>query len=380
MSPALTEAVLAFESGDMARTIALLGSQLDSESDPRAALLIGEAYRATGDDAGLEAAADRMIALDAAAVRPLIWKGDIWTRRRDARRAVQFYTAALLRAESRPVTAALAPELKRAADAVSALHDQLAAFLENYLCAHALPPEKRSARIGQSIAMMTGQLQTETSIQKPTVHYLPNLPDDGWYDAAPLAWATELERATDAIHAELVSLLSREDHFQPYIEGDTHGPARNYQGLLNSPAWGAFYLWRDGQPIAENVARCPKTAAALSRVPRPDIPGRSPTAMFSLLKPKTHIPAHHGMLNARLIGHLPLIVPPDCAMRVGAETRPWVEGKITLFDDSVEHEAWNNSDATRVVLLFDVARPELDAEEQRAVSLCFAAIDAFGNI
>jgi aspartate beta-hydroxylase len=379
MSPALAEAIAAFEGGDGARVIAVLSPSLETDPDPRAALLLGEAYRSVGDDAGLERAADRMIALDTAAIRPLIWKGDIWSRRRDERRAIQFYSAALHRAESGTVTPALAPELKRAARAVAELHDQLSIFLDQYLCDHGMPPEKRSARIITSIAMMTGQVQAEPNAQKPTVHYLPDLPDDGWYDAAPLAWATEIEQATDAIHAELVALLSGDGHFQPYIEGDTHGPARNYQGLLNNPAWGAYYLWRDGQPIAENIARCPKTAAALSRVPRPDIPGRSPTAMFSLLKPQTHIPAHHGMLNARLIAHLPLIVPPDCAMRVGAEARPWVAGKITLFDDSVEHEAWNNSNETRVVLLFDVARPELDAEEQRAVSLCFAAIDAFGR-
>ena len=65
-------------------------------------------------------------------------------------------------------------------------------------------------------------------------------------------------------------------------------------------------------------------------------------------------------------------------MRVGNETRPWRTGELTLFDDSVEHEAWNDSDDTRVILLFDVARPELDPQEARAVDLCFRAIDDYG--
>jgi aspartyl/asparaginyl beta-hydroxylase (cupin superfamily) len=102
--------------------------------------------------------------------------------------------------------------------------------------------------------------------------------------------------------------------------------------------------------------------------------------MFSLLKPQTHIPPHHGMLNTRLIAHLPLIVPEGCAMRVGDETRAWQTGKLALFDDSVEHEAWNKSDQTRVVLLFDVARPELDATELKAVALCFEAMDGFASL
>ena len=83
------------------------------------------------------------------------------------------------------------------------------------------------------------------------------------------------------------------------------------------------------------------------------------------------------MLNARLICHLPLVVPNGCAMRVGSETRSWTEGKLTIFDDTVEHEAWNKSPDTRVVLLFDIARPELDEDEMQAVRLCFAAADAY---
>ena len=66
-------------------------------------------------------------------------------------------------------------------------------------------------------------------------------------------------------------------------------------------------------------------------------------------------------------------------MRVGDETRAWTTGHLAIFDDSINHEAWNNSDATRVILLFDVPRPELDNDEQRAIDLCFRAVDAYNH-
>jgi aspartyl/asparaginyl beta-hydroxylase (cupin superfamily) len=104
-----------------------------------------------------------------------------------------------------------------------------------------------------------------------------------------------------------------------------------------------------------------------------------PSILFSVLRPGAHIPAHNGFVNTRLICHLPLVVPPGCAFRVGNETREWVEGKAWLFDDTIEHEAWNRSGETRVVLLFEVWRPELGEEERRLVAAMFEAIDAQGG-
>jgi aspartyl/asparaginyl beta-hydroxylase (cupin superfamily) len=81
------------------------------------------------------------------------------------------------------------------------------------------------------------------------------------------------------------------------------------------------------------------------------------------------------MVNTRLICHLPLIVPQGCELRVGNETRQWVEGKAWVFDDTIEHEAWNRSAETRVILLFEIWRPELTAEERMLVDAMFTAID-----
>jgi aspartyl/asparaginyl beta-hydroxylase (cupin superfamily) len=147
-------------------------------------------------------------------------------------------------------------------------------------------------------------------------------------------------------------------------------------GMLNNPAWSAYFLWKNGEPVPEHAARCPKTLHALRNAPLAKVPWRSPSILFSLLQPGTRIPPHNGLINTRLICHLPLIVPGKCVFRVGNDQREWAEGKAWAFDDTIEHEAWNDSDRTRVILLFDVWRPELTDEERSLVVSLFEAIDA----
>ncbi len=103
--------------------------------------------------------------------------------------------------------------------------------------------------------------------------------------------------------------------------------AEQMDPLDGSLDWGAYHLWQYGAAIPEALRRCPATAAALATVPQADLPGRAPTAFFSILKPHTRIPPHTGVSNTRTIVHLPLVVPPGCGFRVGGETRQWVEGR-----------------------------------------------------
>jgi aspartyl/asparaginyl beta-hydroxylase (cupin superfamily) len=86
------------------------------------------------------------------------------------------------------------------------------------------------------------------------------------------------------------------------------------------------------------------------------------------------------MLNSRLICHLPLIVPKGCWLRVGNETREWEEGKLLIFDDSIEHEAMNPTGELRIILLFDIWRPEVGEEERAAISAIFDEIDKFRGL
>ena len=99
--------------------------------------------------------------------------------------------------------------------------------------------------------------------------------------------------------------------------------------------------------------------------------------MFSLLAAGKRIPPHHGMINTRFICHLPLIVPGEGALRVGPLQKSWEVGKLMMFDDSVEHEAWNNAAKDRLVLIFDIWRPELEEVEREQIQALFATVDAY---
>ena len=147
---------------------------------------------------------------------------------------------------------------------------------------------------------------------------------------------------------------------------------------MGNADWGAFHLMKDGVIVEENAKRCPSTMKALETVPRPTVKGKSPIALFSRLKPGAHIPPHTGLMNTRIICHLPLIVPAGCSIRVGNQERSWKMGEMLIFDDSIEHEARNAGASERVILLFDIWRPELSEDERTFISTVFEAIEDYG--
>ena len=186
-----------------------------------------------------------------------------------------------------------------------------------------------------------------------------------------------LERRTGAIRAEFLALVAQNGAaVRPYVRQEAGTPENKWTALDGSLDWGALFLWEYGVRNEAICATCPETVAALEALPRADIPGRAPSAFFSLLKPHSHIPAHTGVTNTRAIIHLPLIVPPECGFRVGGETRNWREGEAFAFDDTIDHEAWNRSDHLRVVLIFDVWNPHLSLEEQMLLKQFYATADA----
>jgi len=249
--------------------------------------------------------------------------------------------------------------------------------LRGVLSGHGIDrPEARRARKALDLLLGKSQLY----LQQPQYFYYPELPNIEWAERADFPWMDRVEAATDAIRGELLKVLEEDTAFRPYVEAVEGRPTFDNLGLLGNPAWSAFFLWKDGEVVAENAARCPETMKALEGVPLCTIPGRTPSVLFSLLRPGAHIPPHHGFMNARYICHLPLIVPDNCGMRVGSETRPWKVGEACIFDDSIEHEAWNrNAEHLRVVLIFDVWRPELSAAERELISATLQAVDAYGD-
>ncbi|MGL4564623.1 MAG: aspartyl/asparaginyl beta-hydroxylase domain-containing protein, partial [Halioglobus sp.] len=182
-------------------------------------------------------------------------------------------------------------------------------------------------------------------------------------------WLGQLEAATDRIRSELLALLEAGmPGFAPYVQYPPGTPENQFAPLNNSQLWSSLWLWRDGAPQAEPLARCPETAAILAALPLADQPGFAPTAVFSALAPRTRIPPHTGSTNSRLLVHLPLVLPGPAGFRVGNETREWRMGEAWVFDDTIEHEAWNDADETRVILIFDIWNPLLSATERELIS------------
>ena len=139
--------------------------------------------------------------------------------------------------------------------------------------------------------------------------------------------------------------------FAPYIAYPPGTPVNQFADLNHSRLWSSLWLWRDGVRQEEAIARCPQTAALLATLPLADQPGFAPTVVFSALAPRTRIPPHSGSTNARLLVHLPLVLPGPAGFRVGNDTRQWRIGEAWVFDDTIEHEAWNDGDETRVILI-----------------------------
>jgi aspartate beta-hydroxylase len=207
--------------------------------------------------------------------------------------------------------------------------------------------------------------------------FYPFLPADEFFDRDQFPWFAELEAKTDAIRAEALALFANGGAaIRPYVRMEKGGPDTIWSGLDGSLDWSACFLWEYGVRNDAVCAICPETAAALERLPQNHIPGKAPSAFFSLLKPGAHIPPHTGVTNTRAIIHLPLVVPEGCRFRVGGETRIWREGEAFAFDDTIQHEAWNDSAEARIVLIFDVWNPHLSVEEQMLLSEYFALTGA----
>lgn len=327
-----------------------------------------------------EEAADLILQQAPRDIAALVSKGDFRMALGDDRAAVAFYRAALKVAAAGPLPIAFKPYLERAQQAIARSSITFEQHLEHALSAAGFPGGARPPRFQHSIDILTGRRQPEGQLQQPKRYLYPGLSQRRYFEREEFAWAGEVERATESIRTELLALLEDgQDRFTPYLINDAKRRPQDVHGLIDNPDWSTLHLWQDGRPVEENASRCPKTFAAMTQsgIGLPYITRRAPCIMFSRLLPGAHIPPHTGMLNARLICHLPLIVPPGCGFRVGGETRQWKEGELLVFDDTVEHEAWNRGHGERFLLIFDTWHPELDVEERRAVTALFEAVEAF---
>lgn len=321
-------------------------------------------------------ALDRALALEPGNLRALLLKTDHLARAGDDRAASAVYGAALRAA---PPADQLPPDLRRELDRAHEAGARYALRYEEHLresLASAGFGPSSSRRFARGLDLMAGR--SRLYLQEPRFYYFPELPQRAFYEREDFPWLGPIEASAADIRQELLAIMAEEEAFSPYVQASEDRPVNDPYGLVNNPSWSAFHLWRGGAPDPDNAPRCPKAMQALKHAPRAWIEGRSPIALFSRMTPGAHIPPHHGFVNTRLIVHLPLVVPDGCELRVGAEVRRWREGEAVIFDDTFEHEAWNRSGDTRVVLLFDVWRPELSEEERALVTAMFSAVDAYG--
>ena len=334
--------------------------------------------RAMGDLPGALAALDEALGLDPYDFVALLSKAALIERTSGERAAAAIYKNALVIA---PPDDELPPPLRaptaRAREVVARTREALEAHLKARTDAvKADVSDATRRRFDESVAIFSGRARVYN--QEPLLLHYPRLPAIPFYDRSMFPWLPELEAATSVIRGELEgALAAAKGEFVPYIASPKGVPVNQWGELNHSPRWSSMHLWRDGVRQDAACALCPKTTALLQTLPLSDQPGYAPTVTFSALDAHTHIPPHTGSTNVRLLCHLPLILPGPARFRVGNETRDWKMGEAWVFDDTIEHEAWNDADELRVILIIDVWNPYIDPGERELVSALLAARKEF---
>ncbi len=170
-----------------------------------------------------------------------------------------------------------------------------------------------------------------------------------FYETRDFPWIAAFEREWETIRAEAANVLQDLSTVPPLAE-----ISPDHRRIAPAGKWRSYFLFGYGYRVEANCNACPRTAELLKTVPGLN------SALFSVLVPGTHIPAHTGVTKAILTCHLGLQVPEkaaNCRMRVGDEHVTWQEGRAFVFDDMYNHEVHNDTDDTRIVLLVQFRRP-----------------------
>jgi aspartate beta-hydroxylase len=368
----------AFEQNDLERCLQLLERVCQvNPNRPRTHLNLAVVYRARADFPAALQAIDQALQLRPVFPNALLHKGAILEDMGREQEALKAYFRAFLQSPSLRIPAETPPHLRQ----LAAHGNELVAQATLKRLDAALAPIRAGhssnvlRRIEEFVDIYLGRRPPQYAHvgQRPTFLYFPGLEPRPFFEREAFDWCAGLESATAEIRAELLAVLQEPDQLRPYVD-IAGADAAQWTTLNKSLNWSSFHLYKAGQRVEENCRRCPATLAAVEELPLARTPGHSPEVFFSILKPGTYIPPHFGLANYKVAVHLPLIVPPDCAIRVGNETRGWQEGRCLAFDDSFRHEAWNNSGELRAVLILDAWNPQLSAPERSAVAALLSAI------
>jgi aspartyl/asparaginyl beta-hydroxylase (cupin superfamily) len=374
------EADRAVAQGDLSRAVALLTEAAESEPDNADLWMkIAALHRATGSPEAALEAVHRALAVSPLDFTMLLMKASLMQRLGDPEAGQAWGHALAQKPDGDLPTqlSAVIAEGEREHEAWrNAKETRLKAATASIERDASDEEQKRIERFRNNALGRTRAFHSS-----PTHFQFPELAEREFHPRRLFPWIESVEAATDAIAEELHAVMAAErSELVPYIQYDEHLPLAQWRPLNRNPDWTAIHLWRNGQMIEANARHCPRTIDLLKGLPQPGVRGSGPNAMFSLLAPRTAIPAHVGVSNARLVCHLPLIVPDGCWFRVGAETRYWRRGEAFVFDDTIEHEALNPSSELRVVFIFDVWHPDLSETERAAVAALIGSEGGVGAL
>jgi len=375
--------------GDASRSLALLSTAVSMHPDhPDLLHQLGVVQTVTGDLAGASASLRRCVDIAPNMFVARLRLGLALEQLGDTDRALLAYFGAInsAQAEGRWMSdATTAPGLRQSVQHAMRFVDAGRRRLFDAVLQPLRQRHGRSelSRVEECLAIYLGERPAHLPDprQKPKFLYFPSVPSQPYYGRDRFPWQAELEASTAVIRDELLSVLAENRPLEPFLGEQT---AEDLQGYLRSSsaqpaAWDAYFFYRHGERFDQHHLRCPRTSAILQGVPLVRIRDHAPETLFSILRPGTHILPHRGVTNTRLVTHLPLIVPRDCAINVGGELHAWQEGRCVTFDDTFEHEAWNRSDSTRVVVIMDSWNPDLTELEQVAVTELVEAIGDFNR-
>ncbi|MCA1749575.1 MAG: aspartyl/asparaginyl beta-hydroxylase domain-containing protein [Sphingomonadales bacterium] len=375
--PALQEAMAILDDDPAAAREKARAGLAGSPPDPRFWVVAGHASRRLEDWEDLEHVADGLLAAAPNAILGLIWKADCFSKRGELRQASSHYAAALRAADQAgELPEATRQDLGRVEREIAEIRRTYGWHLDRHLRSRGITPENCSRAFRETFAALAGTHEPTIDLQRPTMLFYPGLPQRPFYDATEFDWAAGMEAAVEVIRAEFEAVRTGPEALRSLGERSEDDTLEG-GGAEGAPSLATYMLWEDGKPETDHLAQCPKTAALLETVSRPHFPNRCPIAAFWRFAPGTRIEPRHGMLNSRLIGHLPLITSGAGGLSVNGERRDWEPGKLVIFDDSIEHEIGNEGDGEAVVLLFDIARPEIDRADREALAALFEGVDSF---
>lgn len=207
--------------------------------------------------------------------------------------------------------------------------------------------------------------------QKTKGGFFPGLTAKPWHEADDFPSTLAITRILES-DAQVI--------IEEYKEASTEPgfliahPASYLHPTLKAAAWGYHQVWRGGAFNPSAKERLPRICEVLAKIEEFLSPAGE--VAFHNMVPQARLRPHADGPNTTLTCHLGIVVPPKCILRVAGESRTWQSGRCLWFDHSYEHDAWNESDENRVIMLLDIIHPDLTSEEVRYWRERYAASQA----